>query len=324
MTDTAVASGTEAVRGSAGAMLRQARLAQGLDAATLGAMLKVPTAKIEALEDDRYDALPDVAFTRGLAQSLCRALKVDPSPVLARLPCANPAALERVDGGLNMPFRERSGRTDPIDWKLWRHPATWLVGAILAGALALAYVPSGWLQDLPRFAGRGETSGSTEPTSTTALPAILPASALAGGIVERAGSTVTSSPADAAPVATESPTPSAAPQVLAASAPGPAAPAADAAAQAAANAQAMANAQAVASAPTRIRAIEATWVQVTDGRGQILLSRLLSAGEAVGLDVDPPLKIRIGNARGTELTRRGQVVDLAASTRDNIASVELR
>ena len=48
--------------------------------------LKVPVRKLEALEDDRYDLLPDAVFVRALASSVCRTLKIDPQPVLDRLP----------------------------------------------------------------------------------------------------------------------------------------------------------------------------------------------------------------------------------------------
>ena len=46
--------------------------------------LKVPVRKLEALEDDRYDLLPDACSSRALASSVCRTLKIDPQPVLDR------------------------------------------------------------------------------------------------------------------------------------------------------------------------------------------------------------------------------------------------
>ena len=50
--------------------------------------IKVAPRKLEALEADRYDELPDLTFTRALAQTVCRALKIDAEPVLAKLPPA--------------------------------------------------------------------------------------------------------------------------------------------------------------------------------------------------------------------------------------------
>jgi len=74
----------------------------------------------------------------------------------------------------------------------------------------------------------------------------------------------------------------------------------------------------------QLRTSAPSWVEVTDARGQALVSRLLQPGEAVGLDGTPPLRVRIGNAAGTELVFRGQPTDLRAFTRDNVARLELR
>jgi cytoskeleton protein RodZ len=38
----------------------------------------------------------------------------------------------------------------------------------------------------------------------------------------------------------------------------------------------------------------------------------------------PPLKVRIGNAAGTQIVFRGQPTDLQAFTRDNVARLELK
>ena len=47
---------------TAGALLRQAREAAGLHVAALAVALKVPVRKLEALEDNRWDVLPDLVF----------------------------------------------------------------------------------------------------------------------------------------------------------------------------------------------------------------------------------------------------------------------
>ena len=48
-------------------MLRAARERQGLHIAALAATIKIPQRKLEALEADRFDELPDATFTRALA-----------------------------------------------------------------------------------------------------------------------------------------------------------------------------------------------------------------------------------------------------------------
>jgi cytoskeleton protein RodZ len=74
----------------------------------------------------------------------------------------------------------------------------------------------------------------------------------------------------------------------------------------------------------QLRTTAASWVEVTDSRGQPLVSRVLKSGEAVGVDGVPPFRVRIGNAAATELFIRGQPTDLTAFTRDNVARLELR
>ena len=92
---------------SAGALLRQARQAQGLHIAALAAAIKVTPRKLELLESDQFDQLPDATFTRALAQTVCRTLKVDSAPILALLPRPDVHRLGDVGAGLNAPFRSR-------------------------------------------------------------------------------------------------------------------------------------------------------------------------------------------------------------------------
>ncbi|MGL6110006.1 MAG: DUF4115 domain-containing protein [Rubrivivax sp.] len=44
----------------------------------------------------------------------------------------------------------------------------------------------------------------------------------------------------------------------------------------------------------------------------------------MGLDGKLPLKLKIGNAAATQLQFRGQNLDLAPHTRDNVARLELQ
>ena len=65
------------------------------------------------------------------------------------------------------------------------------------------------------------------------------------------------------------------------------------------------------------------WVEVFDARGGIVIQRLVRAGESVGLDGTPPLRVKIGNASAMALVFRGQPVVLPRS-RDNIARLQLK
>ena len=74
----------------------------------------------------------------------------------------------------------------------------------------------------------------------------------------------------------------------------------------------------------QLHAARDSWIEVTDSRGQTLISRLVRAGEDVGLDGVAPLRVKIGNASGTEVVFRGKPMELAPFTRDNLARLELK
>jgi cytoskeleton protein RodZ len=278
---------------SAGALLRAARQRQGLHLSVLAASIKVSPAKLEALEADRYDDLPDLTFARVLAKTLCRSLKIDAAPVLALLPGAVPVGLGRVDTGLNTPFRERPGRVVPADWAPWRHPVLWLVVVLLGAAAAFVLVPSGAVRDF-------SLSNAAEAASAPVMPP--------------SGAGVADAPIVAEPVASAAVAPvvASAPAFAASMASASAVPAASLPLSAASAAEALV-----------LRAVESTWVQVVDGSGQTLVARLLPPGEIVTLTPVPPLRVKIGNVRGTELSYRGQAVDMASAKRDNIANLVL-
>lgn len=268
----------------AGALLRAARQKQGLHIGMLAASIKVAPAKLEALESGRFEELPDATFARALAQSVCRALKVDPTPVLALLPAPPTVALDRVERGLNAPFRDRPGRVDPTDWTVLRQPALWAVALLLVAAAAFVFVPVNWLAGM-RWLRASTPPAALEPASA---PMAIPASAVQGSAVEVV--TTNATPLQEVPAASAASAPAAAVD------PG---------------------------RGLHVRALEATWVRVVDAQGQVLLQRLLPPGEVIDLDGAGPLQVRIGNAKGTELAWRGKPVDLPAATRDNVATLDL-
>jgi cytoskeleton protein RodZ len=83
-------------------------------------------------------------------------------------------------------------------------------------------------------------------------------------------------------------------------------------------------APAVAVSLLELRANQNAWVEVQDSNNKPLISRLVQAGEVVNLDGAPPLRLKVGNAANTSVRFRGQPVDLAPSTRDNVARIELK
>ncbi|MEK9689543.1 MAG: helix-turn-helix transcriptional regulator, partial [Burkholderiaceae bacterium] len=67
-------------------MLQQARLAAGVEIEPLAAVLKVSVRKLQALEAGELNNPSEMTFTRALAASVCRQLRIEPGPVLNAWP----------------------------------------------------------------------------------------------------------------------------------------------------------------------------------------------------------------------------------------------
>lgn len=65
------------------------------------------------------------------------------------------------------------------------------------------------------------------------------------------------------------------------------------------------------------------WTQVTDGAGKVLLSGLKRKGENVSVSGKPPISVRLGFARGAQVSYNGQVVDIAPFTSGETARLKL-
>lgn len=316
-----MSSETDTHSRSAGNMLRMAREAKGLHIGALAAALKVTSAKLEALESDRLDALPDATFSRALAQSVCRQLKIDPGPVLALMPAAATTGLGAAHDGINAPFREHSPQRDGNDSNWLRHPMLWGSVVLLAAALVVYVVPASmWAQWLAAWR---PDSAPVPVVVVPAVPMAPAASAAPSGLAGLATAPLAmGSPPATAP---EFPGQGAAPALT--MAPIASAPRVETVFPAQGPVQGSLAGQPMSAALTSavvIRVNEASWVEVNDAQGKSLLSRLLQRGESVGLEGSFPLRLKIGNAAATELSFRGQPVDLRAVTRDNIARLELQ
>jgi cytoskeleton protein RodZ len=249
----------------------------------------VPPAKLEALEQDRFDLLPDATFARALALAVCRVLKLDPAPVLAQLPRAGNGRLEHVATGLNTPFRQRAGAAEPTaGGALLRNPVLWIVVLLLVGAAAIYFWPRRAAVDAAVTSAAVEAATAAD-AAASAIGVAMPASAVEPTV----------EPVPPASVDSTAVTPGAAADA-ASTAPDGAAP-----------------------QPLAVRVRETSWVEVTDASGSTLLSRTVAAGETVALDGRFPMRLTIGNAEATEVLRRGQPVNLTPHVRDNIARLEL-
>jgi cytoskeleton protein RodZ len=129
---------------SAGALLREYREAKGFKLDVLAQVLRVSSAKLQALESDRLDELPDAMFARALTLAVCRQLKVDAAAVLALLPGQDVSRLApKNERGLDFPL-DRPSFLPQSTFVAVTHmftPMRWAAMVVLVLALVIGLWP---------------------------------------------------------------------------------------------------------------------------------------------------------------------------------------
>lgn len=286
---------------TAGATLRKAREQAGLHIGALAVSLKVPVKKLEALESDQLDQLPDAVFARALASSVCRALKLDPGPVLQLLPeQATPrlpveksignGSFDRPGTGWRVPFLSRLPR-----------PVLISAGVLLLAALAMVLLPS-----LETMGSVGAPSAveavkvePVAPIPATTNPPPAPATAVAA---------LPAASADVPMAATLMGVPEAQAQV------------ADTGSASASGT----DPAAIGSGLVVFKARGPSWVEVADASGVVQLRKTMAAGETASVTGAVPLSVVVGRADVTDVVVRGGAFDLVPVTRDNVARFQIK
>jgi cytoskeleton protein RodZ len=303
---------------TAGQLLREAREAQGLHVAALAVSLKVPVKKLEALEADRFEELPDAVFVRALASSICRNLKIDAAPILQRLPQLNKKVLESTDKHVNVSLRSRADGPTPSVLTHLNRPVVLGVVALLLAALVLMLFPDFMSRNAPKtsdtsstvIASTGVSNGVSmgNPINVASTPAAAGSDTLTGNTGKTGGgsslsgettslTTLSVTPALSTP-AVSSPTLTVSP---------------------------LATAVVPADSVVVFTATGETWVEVRDAGGKIALQRTLQSGEQAGAVGRMPLTVIVGRANLTQVTVRGKVFDLApVSSKDAVARFQVK
>ena len=191
MSDPAIEPTADAPTGP-GHTLAQARQARGMTVTDVALRLKFSPRQIEALEDDRYDALPGPTTVRGMIRAYSKLIGIEAAPLLS-------AVHRRLDAGpdtmqplaMAVPFRRDGRRGSPVY-------------VLLSAAVVIAVVSvifEWWLRpDAPA------TEAAT-PGATHAQPG--PAVSPLGGppAAPAADSTPAAAPAPARPVSVAEPRP---------------------------------------------------------------------------------------------------------------------
>lgn len=290
---------------TAGDMLREAREAHGLHIEMVAAALKVPPQKLLALEADDIASLPDPVFARALASSVCRALRIDPAPVLAKLPSTQRVSLAESDRTLNSRISSGTPRWSGSSNRSSGLPSRALLTVVvllLIGAGALFWLPQSVFDQIGASVSRLTAHSGADAGSGT--------DASGSGTAPAGGVTV-----ETAPVQAMAPS-------------GPAAQSPSVAAPVAMTPAAAASAPAAAAESSQqlvFVAREECWVTVTEAGGKQLLRRSLKAGETLGLSGTLPLSVVVGRASSVDVQVRGQPYDLKPVTKNGgVARFEVK
>lgn len=300
---------------SVGEILAQAREATGLSVEDIARQLRFGVRQIQALEAGRLDQLPGGTFVRGIVRSYARLLKLDPAPLIERLegkfaaPDANQlATLFRQP----VPFSDGAKRSNIV------YGVVTLTVLLVAGVLAYQW----WFREStpvpPQAAAPAQTvseppvaeiASAPQAAPAVAQPPVKPTPARPAPQAAPAAPQLPVKPASARP-APQTANPAGAPGIaspsLIQSPPSPAS-------------------TPVARGKRRVEFEfeEESWVEVTNGMGQIVTSHLNLPGSRRVVEGIPPLTVVIGNAQHVKVYYKDKPIDLKPHIKVEVARLVL-
>jgi len=316
---------------SPGAQLLDERRNQGLSLGDIARQLKLSVRQIEALERDDYASFSGPVFVRGFLRNYAKLLHLDPERLLAAASLSVAPAAVHATAEAYVPVSAASPerRRKFIAW------GAFVVLAVLVVFLLAANVSKN------RPNTQGPETAQPTPAGTPSTPAATPQHA------------------DSPPAASKSPTLAAAAEPTAKTSPAPvtaaeppepksiAASPAPSTTPAATTSIATALGAAQPTVPDPVAANAAgtprpqspssgsgvsqihmifegeSWVEVKDGSGATIYSRLNTPGTERVVRGTPPLTVVVGNAHGVKLMYQDRVVDLEPHTRVDVARITL-
>ncbi|MCG8295838.1 RodZ domain-containing protein [Pseudomonas entomophila] len=332
-----------ATRQNPGDVLRQAREKRDWSQAEVARKLNLTVSSLNNLENGAFDKLPGHTFARGYIRAYAKLMDMDQAPLVE--------AFDQITGthakGSEVHALGRIEEPVRLSHNILRVVSLLLLVAVVGGSFL-------WWQDNTSLRGKDlakialehveveSADGTTqihpldEPEDQAVSEGQQPESeALPLEPAASEQSPASSAEAPAAAVATPAPVaPAAAPQapVVAAAPTAPAAPAASVtpAAPVAAAPAPVAPAPVVEAAPApagsgnvHIQFTADCWTQVTDGNGKVLFSAIKRKGDNLELTGKPPFAVRLGFARGAQVSYNGQAVDVAPFTSGETARLKL-
>jgi cytoskeleton protein RodZ len=311
--------------------LRQARESNGWSLAEVALKLNLTVGSLSNLEAGDFDKLPGHTFARGYIRAYAKLLGMDQAVLVQQFDQSTGTDSK----GSNVHSLGRIEEPVRVSHTILRIVSLLLLVAVVGGGFV-------WWQDQTSQRTKDLISLSPEHVevegadgTTQIHPLDEPEDqAVAEGQTDNAtalalpqADTATQAPAETpapvapatAPIDATPATPApAAPAVAAPTVTAPVAPAAPAPTATAPAAPAVAG-----QGQVQLQFTADCWTQVTDGAGKVLLSGLKRKGESVSLSGKPPFSVRLGYARGAQVSYNGQAVNVAPFTSGETARLKL-
>lgn len=310
---------TQPKPGNPGESLRQAREARGLSVAEVAAQLNLTQQRLNQIEAGAFDKLPGVTFARGYVRAYAKLLELDQNRLAMEFDQFTGADSAGSDvhslGRIEEPARYSQSILRLVSFVLllvligagflwWQERGGYSAGLTDQG---LEHV------EVEGADGRTQVHSLAEPEDQAVIAAQAnePAAPLPlANEGEQAEPAVVTGSEETQPATTDNPTvaESAAPQAeVAQAAVAPIEPVKPAAGEGILVVQYSAD----------------CWTQVTDANGKVLLSELKRQGERLELTGKAPMELRLGFARGAQVSYNGEAVDVSAHTTGETARLKL-
>ena len=322
-----------ATRVNPGETLRQGRESNGWSLAEVAVKLNLTVISLGNLEAGAFDKLPGHTFARGYIRAYAKLLGMDQAILVQQFDQHTGTDAQ----GSNVHSLGRIEEPSRISHTILRIVSLLLLIAVVGGGFV-------WWQDQtslrtkdliglnPEHVEVEGADGTTqihpldepedqavvEAQTESTTPLTLPEGASVAPSAETSQAPVATpaapAPAVAVPATPAAPVAPVAPVAPASVVSAPVVPVAPAP---------VATTPVAGSGQVRIQYVSDCWTQVSDGNGKVLFSGLKRKGETVDVSGKPPFAVRLGFARGAQVSYNGQAVDVAPFTSGETARLKL-
>ncbi|AUM68367.1 RodZ domain-containing protein [Pseudomonas fluorescens] len=328
-----------ATRVNPGETLRQARESNGWSLAEVALKLNLTAASLGNLEAGAFDKLPGHTFARGYIRAYAKLLGMDQTVLVQQFDQYTGSDAQ----GSNVHSLGRIEEPVRVSHTILRIVSLLLLIAVIGGGFVwwqeqaslrnkepVAMNPehvevegadgTTQIHPLDEPEDQAVVEGQTEGETALALPQSPDAADAEAG-----AEPAVPAPAPTAPTAPVAPGTGSAPIATAPAAPTAPAPTTHAApaAPVVPAAPVAPVAPAAGEGQVQIQFVADCWTQITDGNGKVLFSGLKRKGDSTSINGKPPFAVRLGYARGAQVSYNGQPVDVAPFTSGETARLKL-